>query len=275
MRLKDLLIESSKKGINEFLRLVKKDEWLFQEPILYRGRGEEPEFNFIKREKRKTREPKDTSEQMNNLINCLHSIFLPEYPHRNRSTFGTHSLTVALDYGNYYMAIIPHKSAKISWSEKDAWWSYFKDGHQNLRTVLKHDPSNCINFDSSEAVEYQQIVTDLIKVMTQASNGDCTGFKKYKEKYGENPFVNPAMFMKLDTRTDSEPQECFLAAKKAVDYISKYLDDLTLGYPPDKDSFYEVVVEGPYLYVNMDFLAKHQYEIEDELNISFQTRRNT
>lgn len=267
IKFSNIILENSKRGINEFIDLVKKDEWVFKEPLIYRGRSGRPDFNFKARKKRERSGPKDTDESVNKLVNCLHSVFLPDFPHRSRSVFGTYNKGIALDYGNFPMLIIPHKSSKINWSEYDAYWKYFRHVKSNLNKVLRKSIRNCIEMEKSE---HHTLIYDLINGMKKAARGNCGGFAEFKKMYASNPFKKITMFQTFETRNevDEEKLECFLAAKKAANYLSQYVGNLHLGYPPEDKKWYETIIEGPYLYVDYNhFVLEHGGLIEQEFDI--------
>ena len=272
MLFKDLLTESKDSKFRSLIKLLKKDEWILQKPFLYRGRGGEPEFAYEIREKRKEREPKDTAIKTNNIVSCLHNVFLPEFPHRERSVFSTYDRTVTRDYGVYDMLVVPHETAKISWSEADAWWSFFKEMEPMIDSLSSRNPTECLKWNKDES-EHHRMVFDLIQALVNSSSAkNCSKLKKYKEEYG-NPFVNSTAFMTLRNKLENEPSTCFLNSQKVVSNLEKYFRNLHLGYPNNKESFYETAIEGKYIYINLKtFLDHHKEKFEKEFGFVFEDR---
>lgn len=251
IRLSEILNEQSKNTIDDLIYLLKTDDWIFRKPLIFRGSSTDIE-TFEVRGARESRTPRDTDEKTTNLVNCVHDVVLSEKtPHRTKATFGTATENDARNYGPNVYILIPHRNAKIAYTEHDPWWEYFRKAKKHVRGVDSFQISNEI--DASKSKLHEQ-VEFLGYAMQMALRGDCSELDYYKSQYG-SPFNHVKdLFQRVSDEFEDNEINNFLAYLRSLVFsISQYVNDLTLGYPPSRDSFYEASVEGDYIYLRKDF----------------------
>lgn len=262
--LKNILKEAqSEQQLDKFIGLLESGDWIFRKPLLYRGSQTTEIDTFNIRRGRERRGARDTSKIIENLVNCIHDVLIPNFPDRKQSVFTTSTESNAEKYGGYVYLVIPSKHAVISHIDHDPWWDFFRNAKKYGKRLK--DISIDSEIDSTDS-EIRKQYSDLAYAFQYALRGDCTELKYYNNTYGD-PFENPvAFFKKLDRELDEFEVTAFTSnLKNLVMMLHQYYSNLEDGYPANKYDFYECVIQGDYLYVNYQWYLEHSDEINKYL----------
>lgn len=250
VKFKNLLLED--KELQTLQELKKSEEWIFNNPPLYRGKYSNEVQDYLEfkitSERRGT---KDTAKYVDTIVHGFLKSCYSEFPDRRTSRFATTSKAGAEKYGDTIFVVVPHKSANVAYSPQDPYvlLDEMKNRLQDVaHTRLAHED------------EYDDLPDQLQNVINVfldiKRSGDSTKWKKVKNLSCPDE-IHELVKQTIDFRIrEDKTTKILRPLNKFLKRLTHYFNYLTLGYPDDRVG--EVMFSGKYFEVHLDLWQKFQ-----------------
>lgn len=261
MKLKRILeqtqLEQKYRELDEYLE---GDDFIFQEPFIYRGTENITPDIFVKDVSGRTgREPRDAEDLVDSIINDFYIQCFPDLPKRRESSFATAYEGDAEHFGRVY-AVFPHKNANITHSSIEPYDLFIEmSGYiEELKTVWEDHSTEIVDWFQSKFGSHTS--EPLFDIAGYLSGKDQRGFEANNLMCPKELLSYIMKFQEDHTNAltmTKGPSKLVYTTNHIIYRIRKYFKNLDSGYPSNKDKASEVVIDGKYLQVEYTFF--HQY----------------
>lgn len=254
IRLRNILKE--KIGLDKLLNLIETEFIVYRKP-LYRGTDRRINKYDI-RKPRTNRIPLSTNQNIQDIVEVVTDVFYSDHPNRARSTFATAFEKEAATYGTNVLYVFPHKTAKIKFYPSDTYQGYFSLMSGYYESVYAELFENRDAYDDFFDELGNQKIEKFIKPFFEFVVGreGKSKLKKLFEDFSSFDSLQNQLQMMIKRIRETENSEYMIPFKnvrKILELAETYFEDASDKFISG-DS--EMVIEGKYLAVDVDFLEE-------------------
>lgn len=253
MKFKDLILESE---VESFLEYLEDDFQIYKRP-LYRGSTKNID-TYMVFSPRKDRNPQATSQKAQDLSVVIGEVFYPSHPNREKSRFGSFFEMTARSYNENTYYFFPHKEAKVSFYAQDTYPDYFGYIPNKYKIIQRSfdELGNDVHNLVADLKRNFMKLAEMIFGLWELEKGDKDFLKNVLNDFSDVETVVQYINSNLSHESNDEDgyvDRILSSFKFILKRIKKYFED-------GKREVYigdEVIVEGEYMVVNMEWLNKN------------------